>query len=283
MSSYSDLRKRIAYLEKLRNLYRSSFNERETQAYAVLPILRILGWDDSEVEEMKFEYPVGSKAGSKNFVDIVLHLSGGDKIFIEVKSFKTSLTRKDPVTKKLPKRQLFDYCKEEGVCHGVLTNGCEWQFYRIYEGTADYSEMEECLAMNLIKDDRGESIEGLNKFLKKERSEKFLERSSRPTKSMGRLVTYLTENPKSTMKDVQAGLGLSPGGAFSLLKRAVGQGYAMRDESKRPYTWSATGKKVPEKAASAKRSETAIKLTRSISATKKTSVKGGRSRVKRRN
>ena len=282
MSSYSDLKKRIAYLEKLRDLYRSGFNERETQAYAVLPILRILGWDDSEVEEMKFEYPV-AKAGSKKFVDIVLLLSGGNKIFIEAKAFQVSLKNKRPREEKTPEQQLFDYCKKASVRYGVLTNGCEWRFYEICEGAADYSKMELCSVINLIKDDRGKSIEDLNKFLKKERVEKSLEWSYRPTKAMRRLVTYLTENPKSTKKDVQAGLGLSPGGAFSMLKRAVEQGYAMRDESKRPYTWSATGKMVLEKAASAKRSETASKLARSKSVTKKTSVESGRSRVKRRN
>ena len=100
--------------------------------------------------------------------------------------------------------------------------------------------------MNLIKDDRGKSIDDLNKFLKKERVEKSLKWSYRPTKAMKRLVTYLAENPKSTKKDVQFGLELSPGGAFSALKRAVEQGYAKRDESKRPYTWSVTGKTVPK-------------------------------------
>ena len=63
-----------------------------------------------------------------------------------------------------------------------------------------------------------------------------------------RLIDYLTKHPKSTQKDVEAGLGYSPGGAFYALKRVVEQGYAERDESKRPYTWSATGKVVPEKA-----------------------------------
>lgn len=159
------LNDRIEYLTKLYTTYRADISERETLAYAVLPILRNLDWDDSKIEEMKFEYPVGAKK-----VDIALLLPSGNKIFIEAKAFQASLSRRDPGSKKTPREQLFEYCHAAGVQRGVLTNGREW---RVYEREATNSqEMDLRLKINLIKDDRDTVIKNLNQFLWKERVEK---------------------------------------------------------------------------------------------------------------
>lgn len=159
-----DIRERIEYIRQLDTTYRADLNERETQAYAVLPILRALGWDDSRIKAVKFEYPTGSN----NRVDIVLLLPGGDKIFIETKPFQASLSRRDPVSKMRPKEQLQKYLHDGGVRQGVLTNGREWRFYE--KGTAVSPEMGLLKNINFINGDRNTIIDSLIQFLSKEQA-----------------------------------------------------------------------------------------------------------------
>ena len=116
---------RIEYLNSLDPVTRINLNERTTQAIAVLPILQALGWDDSGLDEVKFEYSVDSGR-----VDIALFLGNRPEIFIETKPpAPNALSRRDFTTKKTPEEKLLGYCQDRNVHLGVLTNGFEWKFY----------------------------------------------------------------------------------------------------------------------------------------------------------
>lgn len=94
----------------------TSFDEPAIKATAIEPILRELGWDVVDPDEVTREYSVGSRS-----VDYALLCNDTLKVFIEAKNGGESLERHQ--------QQLLDYAFAEGVEIAVLSNGSTWWFY----------------------------------------------------------------------------------------------------------------------------------------------------------
>jgi len=91
-------------------------NEAQVKQAAILPVLRMLGWDDTDPNVLKPEYSVDQGA-----VDYALLDRGKPHVFIEAKS----------IGKLGPKGedQLFRYASNKGVPLLLLTDGNRWDFY----------------------------------------------------------------------------------------------------------------------------------------------------------
>ena len=94
----------------------TQFDEANTKATAIEPILRGLGWDVVNPDEVRREYSVGSRS-----VDYALFCDDTLKVFIEAKRGGEPLERHQ--------QQLLDYAFAEGVEIAILTNGATWWFY----------------------------------------------------------------------------------------------------------------------------------------------------------
>ncbi len=90
-------------------------NEAATRACLVDPVLRLLGWDVSDPEQVCVEYKVEGKSA-----DYALMRDGKPLILIEAKSLGAKL--KDDFW------QLAVYAAKTGAVLGVMTNGDEWVF-----------------------------------------------------------------------------------------------------------------------------------------------------------
>jgi len=92
------------------------FDEAATKQAVILRILKSLGWDPFNIDEVYPEYSVGSKR-----VDYALKSNGRNKVFIEVKKVNEDLEKHQ--------EQLLSYSFQEGVKLAILTNGISWWFY----------------------------------------------------------------------------------------------------------------------------------------------------------
>ena len=97
---------------ELARLELDRLNERETTLYMVDPILRAAGWDLSNPVEVRPEYRV-----DRYKADYALNLDGqgGASAFIEIKKPNVNLNDHHP--------QLLNYCAQQNVDLGILTNG----------------------------------------------------------------------------------------------------------------------------------------------------------------
>ena len=94
----------------------ASFDEAAIKATAIEPILRELGWDVTDPDEVRREYSVGSRS-----VDYALFCDDTLRVFIEAKRGGESLERHQ--------EQLVRYAFDEGVEIAILTNGATWWFF----------------------------------------------------------------------------------------------------------------------------------------------------------
>lgn len=92
------------------------FDEAATKQGVILRILKYLGWEPFNTDEVYPEYSVGSKR-----VDYALRYKNKNKVFIEAKKVNEDLEKHQ--------QQLLDYSFREGVKLAVLTNGISWWFY----------------------------------------------------------------------------------------------------------------------------------------------------------
>jgi len=108
------LRERIARHE------RSAIGEQDTKAALIVPVLRALGWDVEDLEDVKLEY---RRRPSDNPVDYALFLLRTPRLFIEAKSLGSHL---DDGKWAL---QILNYATAAGVEWVALTDGNEWRIY----------------------------------------------------------------------------------------------------------------------------------------------------------
>jgi len=93
-----------------------SLDEAATKQAVILRILKALGWDPFNIDEVYPEYSIGDKR-----VDYALRHDDRNKAFIEVKKVNEDLEKHQG--------QLLNYSFQEGVKLAVLTNGISWWFY----------------------------------------------------------------------------------------------------------------------------------------------------------
>lgn len=109
----------IDFINNLKNNVRlSSYSEDQTKMAIVQPILRRLGWDTENVDEVCPEFSVENRR-----VDYALRLNGRSTVFIEAKKPSQDLESQNH------QEQLLDYSFRQGVDLAVLTNGITWSLY----------------------------------------------------------------------------------------------------------------------------------------------------------
>ena len=115
----SDLKDALTYiLEHEHQL--AEANEATTQQYVVLPILRTLGWDDTDLASMEVlpEYQVESRRA-----DYALYIKHSESpiVLLECKRWN------EPITKH--EEQICFYAYSGNIPLAIITNGRHWRFY----------------------------------------------------------------------------------------------------------------------------------------------------------
>ncbi len=141
-------------IKELKNNSRlTSFTEEATKQAVVLRILKALGWNPFDIDEVCPEYSVGSKR-----VDYALRYKGKNKVFIEVKKIDEDLEKHQ--------EQLLNYSFQEGVKLAVLTNGISWWFYLpLREGSW---EQRKFYTIEIYDQDSEDVVKKFKDFLSKE-------------------------------------------------------------------------------------------------------------------
>lgn len=113
----------VERMRKYRALYEQ--NEMAVRDQLVNPILRSLGWDPENPEEVQPNISM-----EEGFPDYSLIKNGRNVLFIEAKKLSVDIEEREVI------RQLARYCFGEGMMYGVLTNGAIWILFRAFqEGT----------------------------------------------------------------------------------------------------------------------------------------------------
>jgi hypothetical protein len=145
--------------------YRASLpiNEQNTKAALIDPVLRALGWDIEDVEEVHREYKVKS---ADNPVDYALLVLRTPRLFIEAKALGDSLEDRRWAG------QIMGYATVAGVEWVVLTNGDE---YRIYNSHAPVPVDEKLFRTVRVQDDCATAAETLRLLSKGQLTENALD------------------------------------------------------------------------------------------------------------
>jgi hypothetical protein len=98
-----------------------SMNEQSTRASLIDPVLRALGWDIGDPDDVQHEYRVKR---ADNPVDYALLVNGAPKLFVEAKALGRDLADRKW------SNQIMGYAAVAGVEWVALTNGDEWRIYR---------------------------------------------------------------------------------------------------------------------------------------------------------
>ena len=93
-----------------------ALNEKAVEYMVVMPIVRALGWNPQNPDEMRPEYAVESRR-----VDWAFLKDGRPCLFLEEKAPDQNLSGHE--------EQLLEYAFKQGIRLAVLTNGREWWFY----------------------------------------------------------------------------------------------------------------------------------------------------------
>lgn len=129
-------------------------NEAAVSLSILLPLLRSLGWDDSDPLQVMPEY---AQAGRRVDFALCAH-PGRPSVFIEVKGVGRSLEGD---------RQLFEYAFHEGIPMCVLTDGREWSFY-LPAGQGSYDERR-VFRLQLTERSLGDSARAFERYLSRDR------------------------------------------------------------------------------------------------------------------
>jgi len=117
----------VERMKRYRSLYEQ--NEMAVRSQIIEPILRGLGWDVENPEEVQPN--VSTEEGIPDY-----SLLKGDKkvLFIEAKKLSVDIEQREVI------RQLAKYCFGEGMRYGVLTNGAIWILFRAFQEGTTMSE-----------------------------------------------------------------------------------------------------------------------------------------------
>ena len=131
------------------------FNEAATKHFVVLPILRDLGWNCDNLENLEVFPDKSTESGP---VDYALQHDGKARVFIVVKRWPT-----EPAPDELDD-EIAPYVSQEKVDFVVLTNGKTWDFYLPDLLDAPWETRRFC-AINLDNGDKAAS--DFQKYLSK--------------------------------------------------------------------------------------------------------------------
>lgn len=129
-------------------------NERAVSTSIVVPILRALGWDDSDPAQVMPEY-----TNPRGRVDYALSPSrNGPSVFLEVKRVGQTADAD---------RQLFEYAFHEGAQIAVLTDGRTWSFY--LPGQHGSYEDRRVYQLDLVEREIPETVRRFRRYLDRTR------------------------------------------------------------------------------------------------------------------
>lgn len=117
----------VERMKKYRSLYEQ--NEMGVREQIVNPILRSLGWDIENPEEVQ-----PNVSTEEGIPDYSLLKSDKKVLFIEAKKLSVDIEQREVI------RQLAKYCFGEGMKYGVLTNGAIWILFRVFQEGTTLSE-----------------------------------------------------------------------------------------------------------------------------------------------
>jgi hypothetical protein len=106
--------------DRIAKYQRQSIGEQDTKAALIVPVLRALGWDTEDLEDVKLEY---KRLSSDNPVDYALFLLREPRLFIEAKALGVHLDDHKWTS------QILNYATVAGVEWVALTDGNEWRIY----------------------------------------------------------------------------------------------------------------------------------------------------------
>ncbi len=133
----------------------ASFDEAATRQAIVLPLLQLLGWDTTNIDEVTPEYSVHGRR-----VDLALQTNHRSSYFIELKKAGIDLSDRD-------EEQLLEYSFRQGVDLALLTNGITWLFYLPTE-KGDWTERK-FYAIDITRQNLIDATEKFIDFLSKEK------------------------------------------------------------------------------------------------------------------
>jgi hypothetical protein len=110
----------VEKIKKFRSLYEK--NEQAVRDQIVNPILRNLGWNPENPEEVQ-----PNISTEEGVPDYSLFKNGKRILFVETKKLSVDVEQKEII------RQLAKYSFSEGTKYGVLTNGAVWILIRSFE------------------------------------------------------------------------------------------------------------------------------------------------------
>ena len=149
-----DLRNTLAHILE-HERYLAGTNEATTQQYIVLPILRALGWNDTNLASMEVlpEYTVESRRA-----DYALHIERGQNsvVLIECKKWNEPITRHE--------EQVCFYAYSGNIPLAIITNGKLWRFYL---SRWEASSLSDRIFCEVDIENRDRAISDLEKYLLK--------------------------------------------------------------------------------------------------------------------
>lgn len=159
-----ELKKVTEKMKRYRSLYEQ--NEMAVRSQLIEPILRGLGWDTENPEEVQ-----PNVFTEEGIPDYSLLKSDKKVLFIEAKKLSVDIERREII------RQLAKYCFGEGMKYGVLTNGVIWILFRAFqEGTTmserivwktDIESDELAASIRRLNTISKENIDNIEKLIKK--------------------------------------------------------------------------------------------------------------------
>lgn len=106
--------------ERIARHQRENIGEQDTKAALIVPVLRALGWDVENLEDVKLEY---RRRPADNPVDYALFLLRSPRLFIEAKALGARIDDGKWAS------QILAYATVAGVEWVALTDGDEWRIY----------------------------------------------------------------------------------------------------------------------------------------------------------
>lgn len=121
-----DLQAVIESLQVKIESHRAHLSENETRTRQVLidPLLRELGWDVSDPDQVQLEYSAGGGRA-----DYALMSQGKPVAVIEAKRLGYRLDQSETM-------QVLNYANSRGIAHMAVTNGDEWRMYDVFDQKA---------------------------------------------------------------------------------------------------------------------------------------------------
>lgn len=146
----------ISYIVKFMGKIRDKdFDEAATKQFVILPILRVLGWNYTNIDTLEVFPEFRTEKGS---VDYALQNEGKPLVFVECKRWRASIKAEEP------QDQISRYIFQEGVDLGITTNGREWDFYFAYKTHVPWRNRRFC---SIELDNQQEAIANFQKYLSK--------------------------------------------------------------------------------------------------------------------